>query len=180
MKDKYPHNWVSSNVFHWISWIQWIKTKCKSSMVTRDNTPYVTTGTFLDVVVKIFPLLSLGWDLFTVMSHNGEVIPLVIILFLDFVMIHWINWIQWNSFSEIHSGKTPIVLMYAARHLWVYGQWMDFWKKIQPLSLSEQLYQYSFCRKFSLTFQILCNTHSSKLKCSWQLAIHFVSLYLHN
>ena len=80
-------------------------------MVTRD-TPYLTTDTFLDVVVKkIFPLLSLGWDLFTVVSHNGYltgssnanaysitmngnvsvldwVIPLVTIPFLDLVMIH--------------------------------------------------------------------------------------------
>ena len=40
-------------------------------MVTRD-TPYLTTATFLDVVVKnIFPLLSLGLYLFTVVHHNG-------------------------------------------------------------------------------------------------------------
>ena len=41
----------SLNDFHWIQRIQWIKTKSKSSMVTRD-TPYLTTDTFLDVVVN--------------------------------------------------------------------------------------------------------------------------------
>ena len=62
------------------------------------------------MVKKIFPLLSLGQHLFTVMSHNGYltrgsngnahsiitnslsvarwVIPLLTIPFLDFVMIH--------------------------------------------------------------------------------------------
>ena len=40
-------------------------------MVTRDI-PYLTIDTFLDVVVKkIFPLLSLGWYLFTVVHHYG-------------------------------------------------------------------------------------------------------------
>ena len=49
------------NDFHWIWWIQWIKTKSKStSMVTRD-TPYLTIDTFQDVVVKkIFLWLSPG------------------------------------------------------------------------------------------------------------------------
>ena len=80
-------------------------------MVTRD-TPYLTIDTFPDVVgKKIFPLLSLGWYLFTVVHHNGYlirgsngnahsvtkngnvsvaswVIPLVTIPFLDFVIIH--------------------------------------------------------------------------------------------
>ena len=80
-------------------------------MATRD-TPYLTTVTFLGVLVKnIFPLLSLGWYLFTVVSHNGYlirgsdgnahsiamngnvsvaswVIPLVTTPFLDVVMIH--------------------------------------------------------------------------------------------
>ena len=43
----------------------------KCGLVTRD-TPQLTIGTFQDVVVKtIFPLLSLGWYLFTVVSHNG-------------------------------------------------------------------------------------------------------------
>ena len=80
-------------------------------MVTRD-TLYLITDPFFDVVVKkIFPLLSLGWFLFTVVSHNGYlargsngnahsittngnvsvsswVIPLVTIPFLVFVMIH--------------------------------------------------------------------------------------------
>ena len=78
-------------------------------MVTRD-TPYPIKDTFLDVVVKIFPLLSPGWYLFTVVSCNGYltsgsnvsahsitmygnvsvtgwVIPLVAIPFLDLVMI---------------------------------------------------------------------------------------------
>ena len=40
-------------------------------MCSRD-TPYLTTDTFLDVVVEmICPLLSVGWYLFIVMSHNG-------------------------------------------------------------------------------------------------------------
>ena len=40
-------------------------------MVTGD-TPYPTTDIFLDEVVKnIFPLLSQGQYLFTVVSHNG-------------------------------------------------------------------------------------------------------------
>ena len=40
-------------------------------MVTRDP-PYLTIDIFLDVVVKkIFPLLSLGWYLFTEVHHNG-------------------------------------------------------------------------------------------------------------
>ena len=77
------------------------------------NTPYLTTDTFLDVVVKkIFPLWSLRQYLFTLMSHNryltrgsngnahsrntvnanvsvtNWVIPLVTILFLYFVIIH--------------------------------------------------------------------------------------------
>ena len=80
-------------------------------MITRD-TPYLTTETFPDVVVKKkFPLLSLGWYPFRVVSHNeyltrgsygnahsitingnvyaaSWVIPLVTIPFLDFVMIH--------------------------------------------------------------------------------------------
>ena len=77
-------------------------------MVTGD-TSYLTTNTFLDVVVQIFPLLSVGW--FTVVSHSGYLtrgnnanthsitmngnvsalglaIPLVTIPFLDLVMIH--------------------------------------------------------------------------------------------
>ena len=85
--------------------------KFKSTMVTRD-TPYLTTDIFLDVVAKkIFPLLSLGWYLFTVVSHNeyltrgsngnaqsitmngnasvaSLVIPLVTMPVLDFVKIH--------------------------------------------------------------------------------------------
>ena len=79
-------------------------------MVTR-NSPYLTIAIFLDVVLKkIFPILSLGWYLFTLVSDNeyqtrgsngnalsvatygnvsvtNLVIPLVTIPFLDFVMI---------------------------------------------------------------------------------------------
>ena len=73
---------------------------------------------------KIFPLLSLGWYLFRLVSGNRYltrssnentlyitstgnvsvarwVIPLVTIPLLDFIMIHWIP-----EFSEIHLGKT--------------------------------------------------------------------------
>ena len=40
-------------------------------MVTRGSS-YLTTDTFADIVLnKILPLLSLGWYLFTVVSHNG-------------------------------------------------------------------------------------------------------------
>ena len=86
-------------------------TKSKSSMVTRDIL-YLTIDTFLDLVVKTnFPLLSVGWCLFRVVSGNrylsrgsnenilcvtstGNVsvarwiIPLVTILLLDLVIIH--------------------------------------------------------------------------------------------
>ena len=78
-------------------------------MVTGD-TPYLTTVIFLDVVVKrIFPSLSLGWYLFTVVSNNrcltrgsnghvdsitmnsnvnvaSWIIPLVTLPFLDFYL----------------------------------------------------------------------------------------------
>ena len=47
----------SLNDLHWISWIQWIKTKSKSSMITRD-TPYLTTDTFLDVDIDISITIS--------------------------------------------------------------------------------------------------------------------------
>ena len=80
-------------------------------MVTRDIL-YLTIDTLLEVVVKKnFPLLSVGWCLFRVVSGNGYlprdsnenalyitstgnvfvarwVIPLVTIPLLDFVMIH--------------------------------------------------------------------------------------------
>ena len=115
------------NNFHWIQRIQWIKTKSWCSMVTR-ATPQLMIDTFLNVVVKkIFPLLSLGWYLFTVVSHNvyltrssngnlhsttmngnvsvaSWVLPLVTMPFLDFVMFHWIHWIQWNSFRKNSNG----------------------------------------------------------------------------
>ena len=81
------------------------KTKSKNSMATRGTI-------FPDVVVKkIFPLLSVGWYLFTLVSRYGYltrgsngnahsitmngnasvsswVIPLVTKPFLDFVVIH--------------------------------------------------------------------------------------------
>ena len=47
-----------------------IMTKSKGSIVTR-GILYLTTDTFLDVVVKKnFPLLSVGWYLFRVASDN--------------------------------------------------------------------------------------------------------------
>ena len=104
-------------------WIQWIMIKCKNSIVTI-HTLYLTIDTFLDVVVKKkFPLLSVGWYLFRVVSGDrylprgsnenalcitstgnifvsSWVIPLVTIPLLDLVMIHWIRWIQGNSFRK--------------------------------------------------------------------------------
>ena len=80
-------------------------------MVTRD-TPYLTRAIFLDTVVKkTFPLLSLVWHLFKLVSgdryltrgSNGNAfsitkignmfvsrwVPLLVTrLFMDFVMIH--------------------------------------------------------------------------------------------
>ena len=66
------HNYISNRKsLNDLHWIQWIRTKSKSSMVTRD-TLHLTTDTSPDVVVKkIFPFLILGSDIFTVMSHNG-------------------------------------------------------------------------------------------------------------
>ena len=117
------------NECHWIRWIQWIKTKSKSSMVTRD-TPYLTTVTLLDVVVKkIFPLLSLGWYLFTVVSHNGYVatgsngnahsvtingnvsVANWVILLVTIPFLIWSWFIEFAEFSEIHLGKTLISLL---------------------------------------------------------------------
>ena len=113
----------SLNDFLRIQRIQWTMTKSKSSMVTRDIL-YLTVDTFLDIVVKSnFLLLSVGWYLFRVVSANRYlprgsnentlcitstdnisvarwVIPLVTILLLDLVMIHWICWIQGKSFRE--------------------------------------------------------------------------------
>ena len=86
-------------------------TKSKTSMVTRDIL-HLTIDTFLDAVLKKnFPLLSVDWYLFRVVSGNRYlprdsnentlditctgnasvsrwVIPLVTIPLLDFVMIH--------------------------------------------------------------------------------------------
>ena len=68
-----PHNRskyvfeVSVNDF---LYIQWIMTKSNSSMVTGDVL-HLTIDTFLDEVVKKnFPLLSVGWYLFRVVSGN--------------------------------------------------------------------------------------------------------------
>ena len=118
----------SLNDFPWIQRMQWIMTKSKSSMVTKDIL-YLTIDTFLDIVVKSnFPLLSAGWYLFRVVSGNRYlprgsnentlcitstgnvsvgrwVIPLVTILLLDLVMIHWIRWIQGKLFRENSSVK---------------------------------------------------------------------------
>ena len=49
-------------------WIQWIKTKSNSSMVTRD-TPYLTTDTFPDVVVKKCISITVSA---MVSIHSGE------------------------------------------------------------------------------------------------------------
>ena len=113
----------SLNDFLWIQRIQWIMTKSKNCMVTRDIL-YLRIDTFLDIVVKSnLPLLSVGWYLFRVVSGNRYlprgsnentlciastdnvsvarwVIPLVATLLLDLVMIHWIRWIQGKSFRE--------------------------------------------------------------------------------
>ena len=71
-------------------------------MVTRDIL-HLTIDSFLDVLVKRnFPLLTVGWHLFRVVSCNGYVprsstgnvfvarwvIPFVTIPLLDLVMIH--------------------------------------------------------------------------------------------
>ena len=107
----------------WIQQIQWIMTKSKTSMATRDILhPIIVT--FLDVVIKRnLPLLPVDWYLFRVMTGNrylprgsnenalfmtstGNVsvsrwlITLATIPLLDFVMIQWIHWIQWNSFRK--------------------------------------------------------------------------------
>ena len=111
-------------------WIQWIMTKSKSSMVTRDIV-YLTVDTLLDIVViSNFPLLSVGWYLFRVLSGNRyltrgsnkntlcitstgnvsvarRVIHLIAILLLDLVMIHWIHWIQRESFRENSNNRPP-------------------------------------------------------------------------
>ena len=56
------------NDFHWIQRIQWIKTKSKSSMVTRD-TPYPRRDTFLDVVVNKDISITISG---MVSIHSGE------------------------------------------------------------------------------------------------------------
>ena len=132
-------NWVSLND---ILWIQWITTKSNSSMVTRDIL-YLTIDIFLKtVVISNFPLLSIGWYLFRVVTGNRYlprcsnentlyitstgnvsvarwVIPLVTILFLDLVMIHWIRWIQGKSFRENSNdqGKKSCLLSLSVNEL---------------------------------------------------------------
>ena len=62
-------------------------TKSKSSIVTRDIL-YLTTDTFLDVVVKKnFSLLSIGWYMFIGVSGNrylprGSNVLLALIMYL--------------------------------------------------------------------------------------------------
>ena len=101
-------------------WIQWIMTKSKSSMVTRDIT-YLATDTLPVLVIQSafslpplgryqLPLTTLhryqpadssGKLLFTTISRNVPIrISLVTILLLDLDMIHWIRWIQRKSFRE--------------------------------------------------------------------------------
>ena len=75
----------SLNNYLWIQQIQWIMTKSKSSMVTRDILYLTTIDTFLDVVVKKnFPLLSVGWYLFRVVRSNRYLsIALITYLLID-------------------------------------------------------------------------------------------------
>ena len=140
----------SLNYFHWIQRIQWIMTKSKSSMVTRDIL-HLTKVTFLDIVVKSnFPLVSVGWYLHGVVIGNGYlprgsnentpcitstgnvsvarwVIPLVTILLLDMVMIHWIRWIQGKSFRENSNIiKVDICLHWVVPHRWNFIDVYDF------------------------------------------------------
>ena len=123
----------SLNGFHWIHWTQWILTKSKSGMVTRDS-PYLTTDIFLYAAVKKrnfyyflcfgICLKGLSFNRHQTRDSNGNalsitktsdvfvawwVLPLVTRLFLDFVMIHWIRWIQRRSFRE-NSNDTFITL----------------------------------------------------------------------
>ena len=83
-------------------------------MVTRD-TPYLTAHTLLDVVDKhILRLLSLGWYLFTVVSHDGYLTKVIIkmhILLLQMLMycipLATIPFSDFVIFSEIHLEKNP-------------------------------------------------------------------------
>ena len=113
----------SLNDFPWIQRIQWIMTKSKSSMVTRDITHLPIDTLPVLVIQHVFSLLPLGRYLlllttlnryqpagssgkllFTTISRNVSIcryrISLVTILLLDLVMIHWIRWIQRKSFRE--------------------------------------------------------------------------------
>ena len=123
------------NDFHWI---QWIKSKSKSGMVTRD-TPYLITDTFLNIVFffslnivvkKILPLLSLGWYLFTVARHNGYLTRgsngnthyitmsgnvsvaswVTPLAIIPFLDFFMIQWIRW--ISEIHLGTLMSFLLW--------------------------------------------------------------------
>ena len=107
----------SLNDFPWIQRIQWIMTKPKSSMVTRDIT-HLTAYTLPGLVIQsVFSLLSWGRYLlplttvnryqptdssgkffFTTISSNISIVRcrmcVVTILLLDLITIHWIRWIQ--------------------------------------------------------------------------------------
>ena len=100
------------NDFLWIQRIQWIMTKSKGSMVTRDML-CLTIDTFPDIVVNLFRVLSGNRYLPRGSNENtlcitstGNVsvarwvIALVTVLLLDLVMIHWIRWIQGKSFRQ--------------------------------------------------------------------------------
>ena len=74
-----------------VEFIKFSESLSKSSVVTRDS-PYLTTDIFLHAVVKMkFPLLSLVWYLFNVVSGNrfltrgskGALVPLVMCLLPD-------------------------------------------------------------------------------------------------
>ena len=61
------------NDFHWIRWIQWIKTKSKSSTwlpedtLISDNRYIPRCSSKKDISI----ICLLEWYLFTVVSHNG-------------------------------------------------------------------------------------------------------------
>ena len=77
------------NDFLWIEQIQWIMTKSKTSMVTRDI-QHLTIVTFLDVVVKKnFPLLPVDWYLSRVVLATDtypEVVMKIHFILLALVM----------------------------------------------------------------------------------------------
>ena len=107
----------------WIQRIQWIMTKSKSSMVTRDIL-YLTIDTFLDVVIKRnFPLLSVIWYLFRVVSGNkyllrgGNGNTLCITKIGNVFVARWVipyyfwilSWFtEFAEFTECQFGKTQM------------------------------------------------------------------------